>query len=1312
MISENTILNLERSNITCAKCNKTNLDNDPKCIDNLEHDINSEELKREIEPVFQSFVNNLIINSTDEENIGTVTSKNIIPENSSYEEVKNLLICDPCYRKIFKEQLPISSLIGLTKKNQDDTAKQNEILKSKRKNKNIDVLFFNDERLTRALSNVNSEKELEKNSSYNQFLDDKFIPIVDEIIKDELYIDYVMSFLGVKFTFDDIRDAYIDIISKKFLLGEIYDCFTYDIMLEIFSFHAFLIKLKEPACMSFFIDKIKKLKNLENLRYIEHINFLKHLIGVKILKKSGSSCYSPALANNFESEYMRNIIGGQTRAYNFCYDFDILNFLMIYKADFLQNEFYLLSKRNLIIENSEFRDVKNLLDFKNFFYRIKIGGEIVQVIYKKGEEILASQERTMKIDLSMGDFFAVYFRDGSTIIIDILTEEIFFKGTGKSIKNNIKIMNNFGIEFKDLKFVSFEGKINLVTSGILLKKILATFFNKIDDMKKYWYTKSQLTSTNNHSFVYWGENIKNIPSVIKESVDFNIVFVSKINIVLNKWEINFTGNQNSFIIPFFSMFFAMVHLMENIKYNPKYDIVKNTIEKYLLFHKKKSSENKKKNSDTTTILVSQNEIAKRETYNRAIKNSIGDANNMENFNSRSKPIVLEVERFKDPKIVKRWKTFYAHIMCMSSPIFSSDMDRIISTGRTEIENYANNNIIFDGESFSIEGFENVGILFKNRMFLSYPERGKLPQLEIKNQFPTKSSVINIAEGKVFVQKFQGLSSRKKNVSPAVQQVIDYYTSQRPSKSGFYFPKKRDFISFKDFVENNYPNAGERHALLYQHMWDYTPDEIEKSFNEINMTIHQDLLQDYHKATIIFFVYDTVKKVLEYVEPRNRFGYYRNVTYNKVMFIFKMSQDRMDVIYFEDSDTIDLDEKIRNYIKFNGATQEPLTAIQVINMLEADERIYGQFFDTNGKSIGIRVKKNNDIMDLRYDAQFAIFEQTMIHNFGKLTDTQTNVNEKFGNFKDDKRFTLVPKVQKKNKYDVMKIHQETKNWRRDVYFFTRTLITYWMILNPDSTKTYDNFQVEEFVDEMIEISDGREMKDQIIDHLVVLQYYTDISKYSAYLEKIYPNRFYNGKFHVNKSEFFKIKDYMKMEIILIKNCPLTFRENYLYSRVESSVLNKDNNVIEGINSVFYNNMLSSMKEKNISEDRFIFMPNFSPTLDFNHTDHHLRMKKAEMVLIPFRGKYYIIRMTEKGYFSIAVHVCNLWFKKKEIASYYTTEERNISSARKFRFEMDEIIESNDNEEDIIKLSGEDYWILSYNLKSGAITYAAMLPVDIR
>lgn len=1299
MISED-IFNFGNEDFYCIHCKNKNLDG-KQCISGKKHEFDMKLLDEKVNEKFENFISNIIINEDERKIIGTVSANNYIPEEITSGELINIMKTKTEIRKILNDYFPIELFDDLKRKSETDAAIDR--LTGKRKESRLHEIYFTNE-MAIVLCNC-KKKNFRSNKEYVRFIREKYSATIKSILEQEKYIDYVNFFLNETPTLNDFEEIYAEFVSEKFENpnSSIYDCFTFKIILEIMNFEVIIHRLRDQTCLKHFIKRLRGLKNSEEIKFNEHINFLKQTIRMKLLRNNGSSCYVPSFNNMFNSEYMKNIIGIQTNSYNFCYDFDIPEFFMLYKSKISKNEFYYNSQRDVTHETSENKEVKKLLDFKNYFHRVKIGDGIIQVVYKKGtNEIYASQNKTMRIDLSHGDFFGVYFEDGSKIIIDILTEEAFFEGTGASVKKNINQLKKFDIDFEKPSFVSFSGKMNVTTSGILLKKIISRFF-VIPDLRNFWHTKSQLTSTNNHSFVYWPEDMKNIPATSKESVDFNIVFQSKVNIITNKWEITFNGNQNSFIIPFFSMFLSLVHLMENLKHNKKYETVNNEIEKFLLHYKRKNRENNRKLSDTATILVSQNEIAKRETYNRAIRNSVGDEKIIESFNSRSKPIVFPIERFSDPVIVEKWRLFYQGIMTNTSPIFSVDGERKSCRFDIRYDSFE--------RQFQIIGYGNVGVGYKNIMFLSYPEKEKLPLLVSKYEGPPmKASVINITDGKIFSQKYQGLSSRKKNVTPTVQGAINQFTDTVPIKSGFYFPMKKGFSGFREFINANYPVIGERHALVYQHMWDYSPEEIEASFEKIDITLHQDLLQNFHKAIIFYLEYDTIKKTFDFKEPRNRFGYFRNTNYQRAMFIFKMTQDRMDVIYFnEKDDFIQIDDKIRNFIK-TEKTNRSFTANELISLLNPGEKITGQFFDTNGKSVGIRVEDDHRIMDLRYSAQFCVYEETRLHKFQKLIDTQTNVNEKFGNFTDE-RFRLIPKKTSTIQHKISNIHQQTKNWRRDVYFFTRTFISYWLIMNCDEEKTYTNEEVENFVDRMLEVSDGRASQSQIIDNLAVIQVFSDIKQYASYLEKIFPNRFYNGKFHVNQSEIEKIKEYMKSEISPIKNCPPSFKQMYLSARVESSLLEKSSTEISGINAIFYNNTISFLKENNMSEDRFLFAESFSPLYDFNHQGIHPKKKKAEMLLIPFRNKFFYIRMTERGYFSIAVHACDLWFKKKEIASYYTREEKNISSARKFKFEAEGIIESKDNEEEIIKLSGEDYWILAYNLKNGAIAYAAMLPIEI-
>ena len=77
---------------------------------------------------------------------------------------------------------------------------------------------------------------------------------------------------------------------------------------------------------------------------------------------------------------------------------------------------------------------------------------------------------------------------------------------------------------------------------------------------------------------------------------------------------------------------------------------------------------------------------------------------------------------------------------------------------------------------------------------------------------------------------------------------------------------------------------------------------------------------------------------------------------------------------------------------------------------------------------------------------------------------------------------------------------------------------------------------------------------------------------------------------------------------------------------------------GRDEIAYNNMLIEIKKNKLSENSFIFVKNFMCVHDPKDPDITSKEPKAELVLVPFQGKYYFIRLTEKGHSLTAIYAC--------------------------------------------------------------------------
>jgi len=756
--------------------------------------------------------------------------------------------------------------------------------------------------------------------------------------------------------------------------------------------------------------------------------------------------------------------------------------------------------------------------------------------------------------------------------------------------------------------------------------------------------------------------------------------------------------------------------LNNVPYDKRLEMFRKAQYEMLDFHKRKSKE-KQKTQDTALTLIAQHEIAKREVYNKAIKEAISDPIIAEHFTGRSKPLIINPISPYDIETVNRWKTFFARILLNNHPVFlENPKTQYCNITLGDLEEMREK-VIITREALIVNG-NPIGIRFMEKFFLNYPEKGKLSRIELKDGIPTKSSSIILDNSKISSLKNQKLSSRRKGLTPGIQEIVSQFTDIMPSKSGFYYPAKQDFHNFKTFVNTNFPTKEMRRTLLAQHTWDLSDDEIDDTFKEININYHQDLLQHYHKCLIVYFEFDSSKKSYKFKLPRHKNWYAINQSYDNAMFIFKIPQGLLDTVYFDyENNYIPIDQKFKTFLRKITTEQEYITTEQIISMLDSDEKILGQFFDTNAKSCGIRVQNfdNGKIMDLRYNSQFCLYEHDISSSncFDILVDVQVNVTEKFGNFALDDRFTLVNQTRSNNKYRISDIYEKNRLWKQSVYIFWRAVISYWLILqkNKPHNKIFTNQEVGNFIGKKIlRANTARPLKEhQIIESLVVIEQYEHLLDFEKYLESIYPNRFYDSAFHVNDSDHIHLSNYMYQEICLIKNYPPIFTEHFLNVRMNTSFIKLYKDEIISPENIFHNNLTIQIKKNMEDEKFFLFSSYFSAEMDPEYKDKNSKEKRAELVIIPFRGHLCYIRMTKSGNSQVAMKLCEMWHKHHQVGSYYETEKRQTLS-RKFILHKKNIYEAEDNEEENLKISGQDYWILIYPLKDGRHVYAAMLPFE--
>jgi hypothetical protein len=569
------------------------------------------------------------------------------------------------------------------------------------------------------------------------------------------------------------------------------------------------------------------------------------------------------------------------------------------------------------------------------------------------------------------------------------------------------------------------------------------------------------------------------------------------------------------------------------------------------------------------------------------------------------------------------------------------------------------------------------------------------------------------------------------------------------------------------------------AILAQHTWDIKEEDIRSIFDKVDIKMQQDFLQHFEDALIMYFEYDKTVREYKYQLPRYKKWYAFNHSYKNVMFLFKTPQDNIEIVSFDTSvkesrerhevTSIEAGEPIRTfcsewfirevpsytpvtYEHAMGAIRPQLNARPPIK-IEYD----GQMFDTNGKCVGLRlrrwmlgkdtltgeIKEGWGIADLRIPPQYPIIEDLRDdrddrigvdnpgHHWRYVVDSKTNIKELAAYITDprtgamhlvgfapyihqDKRFSLIPRIEdpdvkKVVKYRITETYEQSREWKQHVYIFCRLVLTYWILFQSSLDKE-ERSPIDDFVEVMIDASEpDRPLQAQPIETMVVLKKFDmnpEQDKVDTYLEQICPNYFYKGKFHVNASEVDKLRAYMKREIELIKNNSPDFFKGFLNSRLNINLIYSPDNEIVGMENVQRIKDTYRIRETLSSEGYYMFVRNFHPSMD--PSEKKGTFQQAKLILIQMKERLYFLRLTRMGTAETAQYICDQWKKGRLLSDYEETRQQTTTKRLFSINRRHEIEEEPDNDIRAIEASKEDYYILIYERRKKT-TYAAILPV---
>lgn len=1226
------------------------------------------------------------------------------------------------------------------------------------------------------------------------FVDFDLTSFLRDPVNSNDYQTYIKLMTGINVDLQTVINYYYNYVYDTAINNQLTNKIVYfsiDSLLVFLSIHVpIYMTIDSRNKKLFFINTIIESNEMSNNSYRDFINHIQNNIRVQLLKKYKSSLCIKRNMYQYQDKYLNMTTARLNYPYNYTHSINMNNIKLRYR--FL-NPFKGKSgfKKTILFCGND-QCEKEVYDFLEFYTKFKPNDTLRAIVYKNGKDIrikgditceskiLSMQEDEMKskINNSLDDdiianislnsnveyYTAIYFSglnaDGYAIF-DHSTSACYITGTSALINQLVDtFITEYNMDMSSREFISFSSGFEISTRAVLSKKILQEIL-MIYPLNRNWFVKNINTMANKYRFIYTpDESPKQIET--NEYVSVGIEFNSKQTTTHNLWNITYIGNKQIFIIPFISMFIGLIEMMENIPYDPRFDAYIQAEQAYLqMVVKFCSSTEKSKVQDTSICQIAKHEITKREVYGNTLKETGITKLNMHNYEERSKPFGI-----KRPLVgsleEKKWILFYTyakiginHIILDKSLIPQNLADEveeeinIISTRfKFKTETVYEETGYFEREVFVFDD-QVIGIVYNDYLFLSYPERSNLHSMGMRNGVPVRlPDYINNEDKPLISQRSHTSPQRVKEVKAVIQEMIKQFTDEKPKRMIFFEPHINSG-TYREYIEEKFKPKVLR-SILAQHMWDKTDDEINTDIEHLNVETQQDMLQCVMNSFIMYFDYDQSTKQYVFKLPRHNHWYAININYNRVIFIFRNKEGRHEIIKFENKeDSILMNDKVLSFFSTGIFGQQakniPISCELLYRLIDEDEEIAGQMFDTNGKCVGFRIKKGDKIMDLRIQPQYPLIPIMMYgfasknnYQYVTITDSLTNVDEIFNQkIKQDTRFELIPKRTTRVRYQVSKIYEDNRQWKQMFYIFWRMVVMHWSIktrriIDIFVKRSVSNLimyeDIEKYIDTVIIQRDpSRPIHEtQEIETVVIPENNTDINVFESYLMRVYPNVFYtdNGvkAFHVITDELNSMREYMKRELDIIKEYPREFFHHLNNTRMNIKLIKQSSSEIIGIN-----NITSFMTDMNIrinllSKTHLRHIGRFVSNIDPLHYDRNSKddkNEKSEMVTIFYKSKLYIIRLFKSGIEEVATYAAMIWHKEKRILpyDYYDTNFPSMTS-RLFQHKNGEIQESTGNKNDDIEASGMDLWVLSYtrtkmdrskNKEPHVTVYAAMLPI---
>lgn len=1357
--------------MTCTKCKQVITNVSPTCLNDEIHEIDPVQFKANKDMITEHFFRNIEFKQSHEESTSDRFKKMYLTDAYIQD------ITDPIQRMYNREKDQNTERLKLDK----SMIARNEPQETRKQ-----ALKEFDERNAPIYYQLISRKTILSLNADEPEIDDLVKTVVDKIIIPSvemvwsIYTKYIEVTTGVKFK--KLNDLY-PIIYRAFE-SSVTELLEENSRLEALMSPNRLETVLREHVIDIVCERTEAKTYLSRMvtEYIQNQRngsetFRKVIdlfVGIKLLRSQEAELYyTPELynlsfLNDRSKHYVRYLehTVNQQAAHNLSYNFNLpkIHFRYQYSmrslCDFLQ--MYMNIKLEPTIKWLVYKEVETL--------RIKNNVNINEVEYDEYSEHF-SIVFNGKVIADNESSFTSY--EDCSISFDLHTSKCYLQGTLEQIDWIINFLRKYGHELHTPVFKSFRG-IMIVTSRAVYSKRVFQSLLKLNMFSKYWYTKSSITSNNNYQFLF--KEIETSIINTNEYVQFNIQHLGKLNILDNEWKFTFDGNRYDYLLPFVSMLLAMIHFTNNLVYNPIYRNYMDAERAMLRFYTDKTGRNNpRKSTDPSLVVVAQRMITKKDVYNASISKIPRTEEEKLSYSGRSKPFLIHYFPPTDTVTVNKWVEFFSKAAMKENPLLQkrNTPQTKLKSGIFYIQFTKDEIVMFVNGYRHLIGHRRDSIDGEIPYWITYyPEKSNVYSIIEYNKIWLRKASISEKEPSTF-HLTQSIRLRVQ-IKAQIENVVAGFTEKKAKKISFFEPYdlKENETPLEHLI-NHYGDKRIIITLCKQHMWDHSDEEILASINTFDMKKHQDLVQNYLQSSILYFEHDDKVREYELAFPRHKYWYSYNHYYEHLIFVFKNLKGMYEVLYFDNvtekqrdlynyrklsvTDLLDKD-RVKHFIKcfstsgssgyikkrldigealgdeIEGQVAQKKNVSEITyHSLMHDIRAFkdwyldGQMFDSNGKSVGVRITRGDQIVDLRFAPQFPIMGPNGYNSLREVRDSATTTYNLPREL--PKRYSIIDERKKSVKYDIDKLSNEHDERRHMLYCISRMIITHWLIFSRHTR----NADIEEYVSKIIQPTSITQVKEQPIDRIVVPKFINKLDELEEYLSHIMPNWFHMNTFRVHSNDVIPYRLYMKRELEILVNMRQEFFNAFTTARM-LTVLNRiDHDEIVDIRNIQELQTIHAIKEHLIDKRNYIFyIPN--PTLNPDTrpwiSDFDIKTKvikesnnaslsdklvitktsvtKTELLVTRVNGTYYMIRFTNTGDIETAIYICHIWAKYNKICSFWETEIM-AGTKRIFHADRNRIIEAYDNNLVEIAKSGQDYHILKYQ-RDQSIAFAAMLPIN--